>query len=274
MRCLSQSSIGNRSFACVLVTLLAAAAQLAAQQKPAPPQPPRTAIFISDLHLGVGRDPADKSANPRWHPLEDFRWHAELKDFLARVDEMGDHRVDLVILGDFLELWQSLSKTDCHHETLSKDLGCTEAEAIARTARIIDQHGPAFDHLRWFAKQGQNRITVVPGNHDAALMFAGVRKLVLDRIQAQPDRVRVAIEGYWWSEDGKVIGEHGHQIGADVNRFDGWPDHPFIEKAGTTYLQQPWGEQMVQEVFNEYEVTIRSSTTCRRSCGASVSPGS
>lgn len=246
----------NLPTASLLVGLLVAAAPLSdAQQASAPPERPRTAIFISDLHLGVGRDPAGTSASPRWRSFEDFRWHAELRDFLTRVDEIGEHRVDLVILGDFLELWQSLSKTDCHHEKLSKDLGCTEAEAITRTARIIDQHGPVFDHLRWFAEQGQNRITIVPGNHDAALMFSGVRKLVLDRIQAPPDSVRVAVEGYWWSQDGKLIAEHGHQIGADVNRFDGWPDHPFIEKAGTKYLQQPWGEQMVQEVFNEYEAT-------------------
>jgi len=205
------------------------------------------------LHLGVGRDPGDRSGK-RWHPIEDFRWASELADFLKRVNEEERGKVDLVLVGDVLELWQSLCDVDCHHEALDKNLGCAEAEAEARALRVIEQHQDVLDQLRWFAMQGDNRVTLVPGNHDAALLFPSVARLLLDRIHAPAERLRLATEGYWWSADGKVIAEHGHQIDRDPNRFDGWP-HPFLEGNGVTYLQQPWGEQMVQELFNARERT-------------------
>jgi UDP-2,3-diacylglucosamine pyrophosphatase LpxH len=219
---------------------------------PVPPAGPRTAIFVSDLHLGVGRNPDDPA---RWHPVEDFRWAREFADFLDRVNQEEQGKVDLVLVGDVLELWQSLCDTDCHHEALDKNLGCAEAEAWARALRVVEQHQDVLDKLRWFATQGDNRVTIVPGNHDAALLFPSVARLLLDRIHAPAERLRIATEGYWWSADGKVLAEHGQQIGNDPNRFDGWPEHPFLERDGVRYLQQPWGEQMVQEIFNARERT-------------------
>lgn len=236
----------------VSLTLLVLALPVQAAADPAPTVA-RSVVFISDLHLGVGRDPADSSDQPRWHALEDFRWHRELRNFLETMNRDGGKNVELVILGDFLELWQSLSKKDCRHEAQSKDLGCSEAEAVARVTRVLEQHGDAFAALSWFAHQGTNRITLVPGNHDAALLFPQVAQRVLAKIPAPPDRVRLLREGTWRAADGSIVAEHGHEIGDDPNRFQGWPEHPFIDWAGTRYLRQPWGEQMVQEVFNGFE---------------------
>jgi hypothetical protein len=254
---LSEDAMTKRSALC-FITILWAAVPAWATSLPDSPKPPagaRTAIFVSDLHLGVGRDPVDTSPHPAWHNLEDFRWGQEFSDFLTRINQDEKSKVDFVILGDFLELWQSLSDKDCHHEDLEKgkDLGCTEAEAKIRAARVLDEHPDVLKTLAWFSRQGDNRVTIVPGNHDAALMFPCVRKLLLERIEAPADRLRIATEGYWWSADGKVLAEHGHQIGKDPNRFEGWPENPFAVRNGITYLQQPWGEQMVQEVFNKRE---------------------
>lgn len=258
----------NKLFRLTLALCLSAALPAWSAPWPDAPKPPggtRTAVFVSDLHLGVGRNPEDKSPHPDWHNLEDFRWGQEFSDFLISINQDGKGKVDLVILGDFLELWQSLSETDCHHEKEKtkngktvkdgKELGCTESEAKTRVTRVLDEHSEVLQKLAWFARQGDNRVTIVPGNHDAALMFPYVRKLLLDRLQASADRLRIATEGYWWSADGKVLAEHGHQIGQDPNRFDGWPENPFAVRDGVTYLQQPWGEQMVQEVFNQREKT-------------------
>jgi hypothetical protein len=200
--------------------------------------------------MGVGRDPDDRSTSPRWHPIEDFRWDGEFSDFLSHINQEERSKVDLVLLGDVLELWQSLSEKDCHHESIDKNLGCREDEALARTQRVLDQHQGVLDKLNWFAGQGENRVTIVPGNHDVALAFPSVAEMLLRQIHAPADRLRIATEGYWWSADGKVIAEHGHQIGDDPNRFDGWPEHPFVERGGVRYLQKPWGEQMVQQIFN------------------------
>lgn len=74
----------------------------------APPEPAVTAagsdrlvVFASDLHFGVGQD-----ASGKFDPTEDFRWPQALAGFLNYLSERGQQKVDLVILGDMLELWQ------------------------------------------------------------------------------------------------------------------------------------------------------------------------
>src|SRR5262249_50689760 len=62
---------------------------------------PRMIVFISDLHFGLGR-----RSDGSWSPKEDFRWPGALKGFLDEMGRRGNDRVDLVIVGDFLELWQ------------------------------------------------------------------------------------------------------------------------------------------------------------------------
>jgi hypothetical protein len=63
--------------------------------------------------------------------------------------------------------------------------------------------------------------------------------------------------GFWMSPDGRIVAEHGHQVGNDVNRYDRWPVIT-RDQRGTTYLERPWGERFVQQMFNsqeeEYEI--------------------
>ena len=138
---------------------------------PLPPAGPRHVVFVSDLHMGVGIDPeggGQSTTSPplrnwenttgfRWHRTEDFRWHREFGDFLWKLDSLLGASIDLVILGDFLELWQSLDtaaaagkdeqKADCDYSEISKDLGCTEAEAVRRVKRVLCQHDYVFRQL-------------------------------------------------------------------------------------------------------------------------------
>ncbi len=245
---------------------------------------PRNIVVVSDLHMGVGHDPANPAV---WHPTEDFRWHEEFADFLDAMQAAGKGHVDLVLAGDILELWQSAKRPpdvqidtpadgggnrticalldkrphrksvgDCDHPDLGQDFGCNEAEAVRRASRVVSEHRRVFEALGSFAMKGQNRVTLVPGNHDVALAFEGVREVVLAAIphqneHAEDQRVRIATEGYWLSADGRVLVEHGQQIGADPNRFDNWPTAPFkYGPDGTPYLKQPWGEELVQQLFN------------------------
>jgi hypothetical protein len=76
---------------------------------------------------------------------------------------------------------------------------------------------------------------------------------VLEAIQAAKGRITIATEVYWLSADQRIYVEHGHQIGREVNCFKNWPT-PFIEEGGLKYLERPWGEQFVQEFYNEYEL--------------------
>ena len=204
----------------------------------------RLAVFISDLHVGVGRTLAGE-----WSAFEDFRWESEFRLFLERVDREGDGRSDLVLNGDTFELWQSLDN-DCAYP--NRDLGCTEAEALQRIRRVMSQHPDVLKALGAFAAAGNNTVTIVPGNHDAALLFPAVADAVRNAIGAPAGRLRIPTTGNWRSADGLVYAEHGHQIGAEVNRFDGWPQ-PFVAGIGGRHLRRPWGEQFVQDFYNRFE---------------------
>ena len=218
---------------------------------------PRTIVIISDLHLGVGKDPATGD----WHAFEDFRWAPEFTRFLAAVNKAGSGRTDLVLNGDTFELWQSL-RDDC---TVA-DVGCSEADARRRIGHVIAQHRDELDALADFARAGENTVTIVPGNHDAALLFPAVAAAVVDALAVPAPRVRVELRGSWISPDGLVYAEHGHQIGHEVNRFEGWPT-PFVER-GQRFLRRPWGEQFVQAFYNDFERRYPSSTTSPTSVGA------
>ena len=140
----------------------------------------RLTIFISDLHIGPGKD--DKVPG-KWMNIEDFRWEEEFSEFLDFVNKEGKGNADLIILGDMFELWQSADMyctgqgkamrcvvKDCEHG--DKNLGCTEKEALVRIKRAINQHANIFKSLKAFvSKDYNNRIIILPGNHDAALIY-------------------------------------------------------------------------------------------------------
>jgi UDP-2,3-diacylglucosamine pyrophosphatase LpxH len=227
-----------------------------------PPEQNRLMVFISDLHMGIGcKEYSENGKNcKKWYKTEDFRWHKAFDDFLRRIDREGKQRVDLVMVGDTFELWQSL-KNDCNYEALRNkigrkafDMGCNETEAVDRIKHVIKEHKQFFKSASWFALQGENRITLLPGNHDVALFFPAVREKVITAFDVKArSRVEIATAGYWLSADGRVFAEHGQQIGADTNCFHGWPSDIFIEHNRKKYLRRPFGEQFVQQQYNQIE---------------------
>lgn len=206
----------------------------------------RAVAVISDLHLGVGQ--SCRGSQCAWDNYEDFRWAADFAAFLDAIDGDGRSSVDLILNGDTFELWQSHDGACV--ELADKNLGCTEQEALSRMRQAIAQHGPELDALVRFARRGANRVWLVPGNHDAVLLFPGVAQLLSGRF-AEP-RIQLLPQGYWMSADGKIVAEHGHLIGKDANRFDSWP-HPFISARGQSHLQRSWGEQFVVRFYNPWE---------------------
>jgi hypothetical protein len=231
-----------------------------------PDEKTRLTVFISDLHLGPGKDDTGKE----WLKIEDFRWEKEFDDFTNFIAKENDNNTDLVIIGDMLELWQSSQMVcsgegtnlkckvlDCEH---GGDLGCTEEEALARTERVIKQHDLVFKSLKRFVQNGTNTVVILPGNHDAALFYPELAKTVLVAIAPGPildtdckpgQRVCISKNGYWLSQDGLIFADHGH-VFDEANRFKNWPI-PFMTKGGETYLERPFGEQMVQQFYNMYE---------------------
>jgi UDP-2,3-diacylglucosamine pyrophosphatase LpxH len=207
--------------------------------------PDRVIVVISDLHLGLGRN-----AEGAWYRVEDFRWHKALKTFLDEISKTGNQRVDLVVAGDFLEMWQLPANVGC--EGASPDLGCTVDEMKAVATWIAKAHEDVFDDLRKFSQTGENRLHIIPGNHDSSLLVAAVWEPIGEALGVESGRVNFARTGVWKSADGSIVIEHGHQIGIEANRYSTWPDIVRTD-GGKEYIIRPWGEQFVQKMFNEQE---------------------
>ena len=226
----------RRSQSALAAVVLLAAAVGAAQQ---PGDTQRLIAVIADLHMGLGRDAAGA-----WLASEDFRGADEFESFLEALDAEGGGATDLILNGDTFEL----ASADCVHD--DPELGCTEPEALAELERVLAAHGRAIDALAAFARAGSNRVVLVPGDHDAALLFPAVRA----RAEAAlgNGRVAVAAGGAWVSADGQVYAEHGHQIGWRADRFATWPE-PFVERGGRRHLERPWGARTAGALLREHE---------------------
>jgi hypothetical protein len=207
--------------------------------------PARVTVLISDTHLGVGR-----TADGNWDPTEDFRWPEAFAGFLRSVNERYGSHLDLVILGDFLELWQPPITIPC--KGAGPELGCTVQEMTALTTLVTQQHSRDLATLAAFAAEGDNHVYVVPGNHDSALLLPTVWSVLAAAIHAEPGRVTRVDSGVWTSADNLVRAEHGHQIGEDVNRYRAWPAITATQ-GGVEYLVRPWGAQFVQALYNDVE---------------------
>jgi UDP-2,3-diacylglucosamine pyrophosphatase LpxH len=210
-----------------------------------PPTEDRYLTFISDLHLGVGR-----RRDGTWDPTEDFRWPRALEGFLKRISEDGHERVDLVVVGDFLELWQPPPEIEC--KGLGFDLGCTLDEMGKLSELVVAAHPEEMGLLRRFAERGENRLHLIPGNHDSTLRYQRVWRPVGEALHADSGRIELVDSGIWSSPDGKIVAEHGHQIGLDENGYATWPDI-LRRRDQIDYVVRPWGELFVQRLFNEQE---------------------
>ncbi len=196
----------------------------------------RPIVVIGDLHMGPGG------------PYEDFRWRDEFIHFLDALNaEAGG--TDLVINGDLFELLQSTT-VPCAHGDPAR--GCTADEARQRLEAVIAAHAAELTAIGRFAAAGSNRVHVVPGDHDAALLLPPVWRRALASFAAPEGRVVLAASGRWVSPDGRVHVEHGHQLPLSADRFANWPN-PVIVHDGRSYLERPWGEQVILPFYNRTE---------------------
>jgi len=205
----------------------------------------RLTVIVSDLRLGVGKDPA----TGRWHATEDFRWGDAFQAFLRAIDEAGQGAADLILDGDTFELWQSLAD-DCKHANIRA--GCSASEALGRVDHVLEAHSTEVAALAAFAGTRNNRLVLVPGDRDAALLFPEVASRVQAAFAAPAARVNIASTGSWTSEDGAIHAEHGHQIPGDPYRFASWP-RPFVQESGGPFLERTWAEQLIQGFYNQFE---------------------
>lgn len=217
-----------------LAPVLLCAALLSAQAA----SPPRAIVVIGDLHMGPGRD----AAGP-WHPYEDFRWRDEFIAFLDAINAQAGN-IDLVINGDLFELLQS--PIECG------PAGCTAAEALLRLETVIKAHRDEITAIGKFAAAKSNRVHIVPGDHDAALLLPEIWRRAVAAFDAPADRVTLVTSGALLLSRDRIHIEHGHQLPLSASRFSNWPT-PVITANGRIQIERPWGEQVILPLYNRVE---------------------
>ena len=129
----------------------------------------KRAVFVSDLHLG---------SNPT---LDDFTRDREFEALLelpALKPGVGD-QVDLVLLGDSFDLWQSVSENECRQEKSNRiDLEYLADSEAQRLALVRAKHLRWFEALGRFGKRPGCRLVFITGNHDHSLINPAVQAQV------------------------------------------------------------------------------------------------
>ncbi|MFC1655243.1 metallophosphoesterase [Patescibacteria group bacterium] len=137
-------------------------------------------IVISDLHIGGEA------------PIDDFECEKELISFLDYLDE-NNESIELVILGDFFDLWKIKDKLE------------------GKVAYAIKQHPRLFEHLKKFGEK--HKITVLGGNHDHEIVYEQRYQDDLAKYNMHVDKNQFFKREF--SNDGKsfrIVGEHGNQV--------------------------------------------------------------
>ncbi|HEX3529570.1 MAG TPA: metallophosphoesterase [Thermoanaerobaculia bacterium] len=175
----------------------------------------RSLIVISDLHISSG-------------PLDDC--DPELEEALVSfVSELSRRAtaVELVINGDFLDFVQASPWQDSEFESVSGDgipLCFTEEQSRTKLESICQAHSRIFQALtELLASSSDNRLTIIPGNHDADLFWPSVRESLAARISGgsvrASNQLRFVLERtYRPPEFERIWVEHGHQYDP-VNSF-------------------------------------------------------
>lgn len=179
-------------------------------------------VIISDVHIGAGE-------------LDDFR--PELESHLIRfLDELAEcgEPVELVINGDFFDFATAEPFDGPDLEARSAGgipLCFTQAQSLQKLENMIASHGPIFGALAEFlGSDANNRIAMLPGNHDVDLFWPDVRCRLRDELRKpgveSNDRLTFVLEPQ------HVVGrsgarywiEHGHQHDRNNSFFvDGKP---------------------------------------------------
>jgi UDP-2,3-diacylglucosamine pyrophosphatase LpxH len=174
-------------------------------------------LLISDLHLGSHLKP---------------RMRGEFVHLASKIEESFPHFVDhylrdgqwqLVVNGDFIDFW---------NVDLPDHVGeVGERLAVRRLHAVFDAHPRVEDALARFLRAGHG-VVFVTGNHDAELLYGGVRQAIVERLEGAmadddggagntrtgmvrldtmpPGRIRFV--RWFLREEGGAWIEHGHKF--------------------------------------------------------------
>jgi UDP-2,3-diacylglucosamine pyrophosphatase LpxH len=214
-------------------------------------------VVISDIHIGAGKlDDCDDA-------LE-----AQLCNFFKMLSS-NDIPVELVINGDFLEFIQAPPWQGETLRSKTKDdirLCFTERQSVLKLENIIQAHGAVFKGLEEFlASKQENRLVIVPGNHDADFFWPEVRQKFAETVCGMSDRLKNRLffhleQGYAPTAHSGIWIEHGHQYDP-INSFflDGKPCWSqatppiFDDVSGTPRLLECLGTRFLIKYINKLD---------------------
>jgi UDP-2,3-diacylglucosamine pyrophosphatase LpxH len=206
-------------------------------------RPDRAIVVISDCHLSAG-----KVFEGKLNPHEDFVFDDEMAEFIE-FHSSGDYgsgvEVELVLAGDYFDFLNVPING-------AFDDAVTEEVAVEKAKAMLAGHPKVMNAIREFASQPLKKVTYLIGNHDADLVFEGVREVITrawdpdgnypsDKVELIGDRDRISYE------EGLEI-HHGnqHEVGSEIDF-----SKPFTQgRRGKKYLRLPWSSAYVLKVVN------------------------
>lgn len=200
--------------------------------RPAPPVEPdvcESLLILSDVHLGSdlnahARAVADDRSSPVDRDLVDLLRHYRAEK-PARAGEARRERWRLVIAGDFIDFIgmsihadPALLDTPLDDEEREHGLGSASDHARVKLAHVARRHRQIFDALGELLADG-HALTLVLGNHDSELQWAGVQHELRGLLRARAEAAgagadvdaRIELSPWFYYVDGVAYVEHGHQ---------------------------------------------------------------
>jgi UDP-2,3-diacylglucosamine pyrophosphatase LpxH len=208
----------------------------------------RRKVIVSDLHIGPG------TTDPRFTGIEDFYSDAEWGQFL----DAQTAPTDLIIDGDFIEFWQIAAALHALPKADRNATGIALAEdqefGVQAVELVIAAHPTVFRDLGRFLARGDRRVIIIPGNHDADLLWPKVQLAIARAIAPADPSALIFVDGAAY-EHGGVHVEHGHAFDAANHFATGYA--PFgRDRDGRCRLQASWGEIFVDQFYTETERQI------------------
>lgn len=193
---------------------------------------PRTALVLSDLHLGTGH------RRGRLNIYDDFKEDERLAQLLAKY--AGGEGTHLVLNGDIFDLLK-VPVLGKFPDAVSERLACI------KLYKCLKGHPRVVEALAAFLANEHNRLTYLPGNHDMELWFPAAQALFTRFVtgQEQHPRVRVVTEQPFFELDG-VQFHHGNQFEA-LHAFD-WGKMTLTRAGRNPVLNLPWGSLFLLHV--------------------------
>ena len=169
-----------------------------------------TYLFLNDLHLAGGFDPA----KDRYSRGESFFYDAEFARFLdfhiSQAASTGA-RLHLVLLGDVFDFLRLENPTSPQHRY---SLDSSPATAVAKLRRIAAGHAEFFQALGRLLDAG-GVLELLPGNHDIELVWQPVQSVFKELVAAACQKTIIAdqIRFHPWVlyVPGVFYAEHGQQ---------------------------------------------------------------